>query len=443
MVLAKDYFGQTFNRNLGAERNLGLGTNQFQKMQMQMNNAGFLTDQGLGMLSQIQGAGGSAAGPNSGALANLGLGAQRGMNLTNAGNVLGRLSGLSGSNNIGQTDETFKRVLEESIRKGFDKSENTEILRKFTESTAEIIYQGEASKGEDVERAARGLSQLMTSENPTMKQYEGATGAYQRYQGMTSETSGRGGALQFSAFAGNKSFSKLGPLQIGNLMALPENRITTTNSDVVAAAAAQGISPEAMRDQILAAKEQGSLSTVGLSKTGMSSLKKYLGGKGISSIAGNIDEINKMKASAPDAYKAYQELQTRADLGGKSASDQEKIAMEQQFLSGPAAVGALGGTGKATAALGGTAGKKEEEYVAAQAAQEKQMVLNLKALEDNLYPTAKGIENLTQAIVRLGSAAHLLTDEERARGVYNNSPLGAVNTMSKTPSNGSKARAGQ
>ena len=410
-----------------------------------MNNAGFSTDQGLGMLGQIQGAGGSAAGPNAGALANLGLGAQRGLNLTNAGNVLGKLSGLSGAGNIGQTDETFKRVLEESIRKGFDKSENTEILRKFTESTAEIIYQGEASKGEDVERAARGLSQLLTGA-PTMKQFEGATGAYQRYQGLTSETSGRGGALGFAAFAGNKSFSKISPLQIGNLMALPENRITSTNSDVVAAAAQQGISPEAMVQQILSAKEQQGLSTLGLSRKQLAPLQSYLGGRGIRSVSGNIGELNKMKGAAPEAFKAYQELQTRVDLSGKSGSDQEKVAMMQQILSGPAGYGPLGGTGRAGAAItGGTAGKREEEYVAAQAAQEKQMVLNLKALEDNLYPTAKGIEGLTQAIINLGSAAHMLTDTERARGVYGATPLGPVTTssMGKTPSNGSKTRAGQ
>lgn len=445
LMLANDFFGQTFNRNLGAERGLGLGTNQFKRLQMQMNNAGFLTDQGTSLLSQIQGAGGSAAGPNAGSLANLGLGAQRGLNLTNAGNVLGRLSGLSGSNNIGQTDETFKRLLEESIRKGFDKSENTEILRKFTESTAQIVYQGEASKGEDVERAARGLSQLLTG-SPTMKQYEGATGAYQRYQGITSETSGRGGALGFAAFAGNKGFSKLGPLQIGNLMQLNENQITSTNSDVVAAAAQQGISPEQMVTQILSAKEQQGLSTVGLSKNQLAPLQKYLGGRGIRSITGNIGELNKMKGAAPEAYKAYQELQTRADLTGKSASDQEKIAMMQQFLSGPAGYAPLGGTGRAGAAIAaGTAGKKEEEYIAAQAAQEKQMVLNLKSLEDNLYPTAKGIEALTQAIVHLGSAAHMLTDEERARGIYNAAPLGPVETrsMGRTPSNGSKTRPGQ
>ena len=445
LVLAQGMFGQTFNRNLGAERSLGLGTDQFQKMQMQMNNSGFLTDQGLGMLSQIQGAGGSAAGPNAGRLANLGLGAQRGMNITNAGNVLGKLTGLYGAGGISQTEEATKRILEESIKKGFDKSENTEIIRKFVEASADIVYKGEATKGEDVQRLTKDFSQLL-SDNPSIKQFEAASTAYQRYQGLTSETSGRGGALGFAAFAGNSSFSKLSPLQIGNLQSLPEGRITSTNSDIVAAAVQQGISPEEMAKQVLAAKQQQALSTVGISQKQMGALKGYLGGRDISTLMGNASELTKLQSTNPEAYQAYQALQTRADLSGTSGSDAEKQAMMKQLFLGPAAFGGAGGTETAAGRIAtGTGGKKEEEYIAAQAGQEKQMVLNLKALQDNLYPTADGIKQLTQAIIGLGNAAHILTDDERARGVLRGTPTGGVSTkesLSRTSTNGSKPRTG-
>jgi hypothetical protein len=446
LMLAQGFFGQNFNRDLNAQRSLGLGTDQFQRMQMTMNNSGFLTDQGLGMLNQIQGAGGSASGANAGRLANLGLGAQRGMNITNAGNVLGKLTGLYGAGGIEQTEETTKRILEESIKKGFDKSENTEIIRKFVETSADIVYKGEGTKGEDVERLTKDFSQLL-SDNPSIKQFEAASSAYQRYQGITSETSGRGGALGFAAFAGNKSFSKLSPLQINTLQSLPEGRVTATNSDIVAAAVEQGISPKEMAEQVLGAKRQQSLSTVGVSQKQMGALKGYLGGKDIGSLMGNETELKKLQSTNPEAYQAYQALQQRADLSGKSGSDEEKKEMMKQLFLGPAAYGAVGGTETAAGRVAtGTGGKRGEEYIAAQAGAEKQMVLNLKALQDNLYPTADGISKLTQAIIGLGNAAHMLTDEERARGVGNAAVTRTVDTkasVTRTSSTGSRPRPGQ
>jgi hypothetical protein len=447
LVLANDYFSQTFGRNLGSERNLGLSSDKFKRLQLQLNNSGFTTDQGTGILDQIQQAGGSASGDNAGSLAKLGLGAQRGLNLTNAGSVLGKLSGLSGSNNIGQTDETFKRVLEEAIRKGFNKSENTEILRKFTESTAGIIYRGEATKGEDVDRLSRGFSQLLTGDNPTSKQFEAAQGAYEKYQSATSETSGRGGALGFAAFAGNKGFSNLNSLKIGKLLALRPDQTVPTNTTIIAAAAEQGTTPEKLVDSILDAKEQQGLSEAGLSKEGLAPLKKYLGGRSLESLARNTKEVNELKKKNPAAYRAYQTLDDRGDLyTGTAASNQEGIAQQQQYLSGIPRSGQLGDTSRSTTAITtGTGGKKEEEYIAAQAAQEKQLTLNLKYLEDQLYPTAKGIENLTKYIIGLGDAAKLLTDQERAAGVFRATPTQQVDTRAtgKTPANGSKTRPGQ
>jgi hypothetical protein len=441
LVLANDYFNQTFGRNLGAERGLGLGTDQFKKMQMQMNNAGFLTDQGTSLLSQIQGAGGSASGAGAGSLASLGLGAQRGFNLTNAGNVLGSLTGLYGPNGGQQVDEATKRILQENIAKGFDKSQNTELLRRFTETTAGIIFQGEARGAGDVGRLTKDFGQLL-GPDASMKQFGAAQSAYQEYQGLTSQTSGRGGALGMASFIKTGKFSKLSPMKIGNLMEIPENQLTATNSDVVAAASMQGVSAETMVTNILEAKQGQALSTVGLSTNGLSPLKNYLGKRSLRSIAGNKDEMANLKNN-PGAYAAYQDLQERAHLIGGYGGDQQQIERMQTLLQGPAGYGPLSSTAGAAARIaGGTGGKKEEEYIAAQAGAEKQMTLNLKALEDNLYPTAQGIAALTQAIVGLGSAAHLLTDSERARGVYNASPTGAVATkdsMSRTPANGSKS----
>lgn len=446
MILAQGFFGQNFARNLGAERSLGLGTDAFQRMQMQVNNAGFLTGQATDLFGQIQSAGGSAAGPNAGRLAALGLGAQRGMNVTNIGNVLGRITGLYGAGNIGQTEETTKRILEESIKKGFDKSENTEIMRKFVESSADLVYQGEAKKAEDVERLTRDFSQLLSGA-PSMKEFESTQAAYQKYQGLTSETQGRGGALGFAAFLHNKSFNKLSPLQIANLQSLPEQRITTTNSDIIAAAAQQGISPAQMVQEVLSAKKEQALATVGISKRDTEPLAKYLGGRSLESLSTNFQELKKLQKVNPEAFQAYQNITSRAGLVGTIGSDTEKMKLMESLFLGPAGLKEPGAapTTAAERISTGVAGKREEEYITAQAAQEKQLVLNLKAFQDEIYPTATGIKQLTQAIIELGSAAKVLTDDERARGMLQATPLAPVQTkasISRTPSNGSKPRVG-
>jgi hypothetical protein len=447
LVLAQGFFQQTFNRNLTAERALGLGSDQFKQMQMQLNNKGFLTDQGTALLSQVQSAGGAASGGQAGNIANLGLGMQRAFNITNSGNALGKLTGLYGTSEqgFGRIDDASKRILEESITKGFNKSENTEIMRRFVETTSGMVYQAEAKKPGDIDRIISDFSRLL-SDNPSTKQFEAAQSAFQKYQGMTSQTSGRGGTLAFAAMMRDPNMSKLSVLQRANLMALPEARLSSTNSDIVAAAAQQGIDPEVMMTSLLKDKKAGSLGQVGLSDRQLAPLRKYLGNKDLGSLLGNTEEVKKLKANNPAAFRAYQALQFRADMGGEAGSDEEKKMMMKLLYLGPAGLRTQMGTGRAAAALAtGTGGKKEEEYIASQAAQEKQLVLNLKALEGQLYPTAKGIVELTQAIIKLGDAAHILNTGELGSALVKNAPTKTVETkdsLSRTPGNGSKPNSG-
>lgn len=447
LQLAEGFFDQTFERNLNAERASGLSTDQFKKLQMKLNDNLFLTDQGTAMLSQIQSAGGAASGPKAEDTAVLGLQMQRAFNLTNAGGVLGKLTGLYGGTTQGaaKTEDASARILETAITRGFNKSENTEILRKFTETSAALVYQGEARKEGDVGRITDDFSRLL-SDNPTIKQFEATQSAFERYQNLTSQTSGRGGALGFAAMQQGGNFSKLSAIQFGNLMELPEARITATNSDVVAAAVQQGISPEEMVTNLLKAKQTQSLATVGLSEKQLSPLKKYLGNRSVTSLAGNVDELNALKKTNPEAFKAYEELQQRTGLAGTFASDEEKRQTMNILYQGPAGYKNLSETQRAKRALEtGTAGKREEEYIAIQAAQEKQLVQNLKALEGELYPTIKGISALTQIIMALGNAAHILTTGELGSALTRNpinQPVETRGSLSRTPGNGSKPHGG-
>lgn len=444
--LAEGFFQQTFNRNLNAERALGLGSDQFKKMQMQMNNNGFLTDQGVGMLNQVQSSGGSASGGQAGNIANLGLGMQRGFNLTNAGNILGKLSGLNGSTESGfsKIDEASSSILEKAITKGFNKSENTEIMRRFVESSANLVYNAEAKTPEDIDRITNRLSGLLSG-NPTTKQFEAAQSADARYQSMTNQTSGRGGTLGFASMMGS-GFSKLTTMQRGNLANLEEGNITSTNSDIIAAAVQQGVSPEVMAERLRGAKRQTAMGTIGLSAKQLAPLTKYLGNRDPLSLLENGGaELAGLEKSNPAVYKAFQSLQERSGIttAGGDTDENRKAMMRKMFGS---TVGPMANTGEAARILkNGTAGKNEEEYVAAQAAQEKQLVLNLKALEGGLMPTVKGIGDLTQVILQLGTAAHMLVNGELGAALSRMTPMKMVDTkesMGRIPASGSKPNAG-
>ena len=124
------------------------------------------------MAAQMQGAGGSTRGMRG--LSTLGLQASRQFDLTNAGNVLGRISG--GAGDAKSSEQVFRKLMEESIKAGLDKSEFAEEQRKFADVTSEILSQSGVRTAADATNAVRGFSRFMGGE-PTMRGMAGAQSA--------------------------------------------------------------------------------------------------------------------------------------------------------------------------------------------------------------------------------------------------------------------------
>jgi len=234
-------------------------------------------------------------------------------------------------------------------------------------------------------------------------------------------------------------------MQQAGLLRLEKEDVTSTNSDIIAAAVQQGISPKEMAQNVRDAKTKQAQGTIGLTSEKMKMLRGYLGGRNPNSLLENGgQELRQLQKTNPEVYQAFQEFNQRTGImSNKGESDSARQADRARMLEESSnAPGQTNASGRAKSILEtGTAGKKGEEMIAAQAAQEKQMVLNLKALESQLMPTAKGIEELTKRIIQLGNAAHILEKNELGQALSNNPILQPVSTkqsMGTTPSNGSK-----
>lgn len=231
-------YEQNWQRNLGAQRSMGLGNEGFYGKNgfMQNNiNAGFTPEMGLEMSGSIMGAGGSTRMSRESAFGNQ---MSRGLNMTNAGQMLGTLSGGLGS--AESTKQATVKILAEGMKLGLDDSKFAEENRKFAQMTAEIVARSGAQSGSDVERVAGGFGRFV-GENTTAGLGAAKT-AYEQYQQISQTTTGPRGVMRAAGFMGDKDLSKLSTMTKQALMQVPEGDLNEDNPLVQAAAQEAGVS---------------------------------------------------------------------------------------------------------------------------------------------------------------------------------------------------------
>lgn len=230
-------YEQNWQRNLGSQRSMGLTNEGFYGKNGFLNNnigAGFTPEMGLEMSGSIMGAGGSTRMSRDSAFGNQ---MSRGLDMTNAGSVLGTLSGGLGSSE--STKAATIKILAEGMKLGLDDSKFAEENRKFTQMTAEIVARSGAS-GDDVGRVA-GKFGSFVGENTTMG-LSAAKTAYDQYQQISSSTTGPRGVMRAAGFMGDASLSKLSTMTKQALMQVPEGDLNEDNPLVQAAAQESGVS---------------------------------------------------------------------------------------------------------------------------------------------------------------------------------------------------------
>jgi hypothetical protein len=310
-------------QNLQTQRMLGLSDKEFYGSGGFAENANrnFTSDMAAKMASEMQAAGGSTRGMKG--LTDLGMLSQRGFDLTNAGSVLGKISGGAGGSV--QSEQVFRKIMIETIREGLDTSDYREEQRHFAETTAEILSRSGAKTEDQADMILRGFSRFLGKE-PTMREMEGAKTAYEQYQAGSAETSGRGGALQFAG-AIQAGLGRSGGVGIGDLMERPEDTLDPDDPFIIAVAKKEKLSPQALISKVKKLKRNKAAIEIGISPKHL----KYLQDKGITEPLTK-KELDDLEERDETAAKYYEEVQIRAGVKDKFISPQDYQARVRGFL---------------------------------------------------------------------------------------------------------------
>lgn len=234
---------QNSGRDLDFQRQTGLSNSGFRGPGGFLSNAqdaGFTDVQGMGMASSIMGAGGSTRSATGNAT--LGLQAQRNLDMTNSGNVLGKLSGSMGSS--GATGESFVKLLAEGTRVGLDGSEFRSENRKFVETAADIISKSGTQSGAGVDQILSQFGKFFGDK--TMTGQEAGKNAFDIYRDTSMATSGPRGTMRAAGMLTDPTISKLSRDSREALFNMPIDQLTPDNPAIIAMAQQAKTSPEAL-----------------------------------------------------------------------------------------------------------------------------------------------------------------------------------------------------
>ncbi len=214
--------------NLQAQRAMGLSDQGLESFLKQGAGNGFLMSQ-----TRASGEGILAAGGSTRAATGLATQANilaRDMDLTNAQQLIGTLSGAMGAANA--TDSSLTKILSESVKLGLDKSEFVAENRKFTQMATEVIVRSgardESGAGLVAERF-RGF----VAEN-TMAGLAGAQSAFSLKEGLSSQAGGARGVMQAASLMQNPMFKGLNPMELSAAMNMSPSEILAGNVEIEA-----------------------------------------------------------------------------------------------------------------------------------------------------------------------------------------------------------------
>jgi hypothetical protein len=394
-MAAVNMYQQNFMRDLSAQRTMGLsdrgyfGAGGYQETG---NKAGFNPELALGMSAQIQGAGGSTRGARG--LSVLGLQAQRGFDMTNAGGVLGRISGTAGDTK--SSEQIFKKLMEESIKAGLDKSEFREEQRRFADAASEVLANSGVKTAADAAQTLAGFSKFLPGGEPTIKGLEGARGAYEQMQSLTSQTSGRGGAMQMASAMKNPQLKKLGAAGIGELMRIPESNMISSNEDIIGAAAEIGgdMTPRKLADTLKQMKRNDMLLTLGLDPDEIDEFAKSPEGKAFRQTGGRGTELLNKRHLA-----TWRKIQKQSQYGVDYQSPQQQAAFNIGLLGMEGSAGTAGGATTYESGLTGTTGRMGDAAVAASAQVSQEFLENFREFGKVMTPSTEAVAEWTKQLV--------------------------------------------
>lgn len=431
---AVNEYEQNWQRNLNAQRQMGLGNKGFYGPGgfMQSNiDAGFTGEMGLEMSGSILGAGGSTRMSRDSAFGNQ---MARGMDMTNAGQILGTLSGGLGSSE--STKQATVKILAEGMKLGLDDSKFAEENRKFAQMTADIVSRSGAGTGSDFGRVA-GKFGSFVGEN-TNAGIGAAKTAYDQYQQISATTAGPRGVMRAAGFLADKDLNKLSTMTKQALMQVPESDLNENNPLVQAAAKEAGISVEEVVGKVTGVN-QGSVSRFKEADTIRDRLKDQMKAMGKERMTA--EDLKSMPQSFQDDFNKLTTFQT-TELGYQGSRETTARALGTINPSKMSDSYQAGREGEVGERIEGSSGRMEDTTVKAMAADSKVVLDNFNEMAPAMKKAAESTAAWTREVRE--NAAAMQAVLEAARANKNAETLKGVEDLLKkiSGSNGNQQQSG-
>jgi hypothetical protein len=396
--MAEERYQQTRDRNLQAQRAMGLSNDQFYGSRYMPGQgllgrgfaAGFTDDETLGMSGAIAGAGGSTRSSRYNNV--LGNQLMRRMDMTNAGSLIGGLSRQLGG--AAETEQATIKVMSEAMKLGLDKSDFASEQRKFAELTVQAIDKSGASSVAGMGQVASGFAAF--GAGSTMADIQGMAGAKSFFDSATSQTGNPRGAIFASKIMSDPDLKGLSFDTQKVLSETPEGRITSDHPAVQQAALESGLSPDEVVKKLKGIKGDSVIIRSGVEKQRKSLQAKYseLKRSGMSEA-----DINEELKKSPEFNKMLVGLGTE-DSAFVGLSNQEQRSMGMKLVKGDVGAADLEKQVRDRAA-GGATGRVEDASIEAVAAQQKVVNDQFLQMKDAMGQAAESAKQMTEQALNM------------------------------------------
>jgi len=410
-VLATEEYNRNSQRDLDFQRQMGLNTQSFRgTFKKSIYDAGFEDIQGMSMAGSIMGAGGSTRSATGNAA--LGLQAQRNLDMTNAGGVIGTLSKSMGG--AGTTKEAFVKILAEGTKVGLDGSDFREENRKFVETAAQMVSAAGVTTGGGVDQLLSEIGKFFGDKTNTG--IEAGKSAFDLYRQTSMATTGPRGTMRAAGMLSDPTISRLGRDSREALFNMPIDQLTPDNPAIIAMARELGgkTTPEDIinAQNKITGKSANLFKKSDIARDRLANIKKKYG---VSSAIGfqgplspgSYDEIsgalgisNIAQVKEHPELGQYQKL-TSAYSDALSAGDVQK----QNSVLEEAKRKQLEGPGQ---------GRPEDETNRIRAEMSKAVNQIFLDMKDSIVPAAGAAANFVEQIKKLNAVMMALPESERA-----------------------------
>lgn len=423
-------YEKNFMRDLGVQRMMGLSNEGFRGNGGFMQNAigsGFTPEMSMEMASGIQGSGGSTRMMREAAF---GLRMQRGMDMTNSGQILGTLSGGIGSSE--STKQATVKILAEGMRLGLDDSKFAEENRRFTQAAAEIVARSGASSEGDFSRVSGGFSRFM-GEN-TAAGIGAAKTAYEQYQQVSSSVTGPRGVMRAAGFLSDPDLNKLPTIDKQAIMQLREEELNTSNPMVAGMAERIGISPDQLISKIQGVN-RGSVSRFKEADQLRDTLKSRgidVGRTGDPSYMASLTKEDRQDVSRLMAFQMN-------EFGNQG--QREMISRASGIVGKPEIFGPGVGDSAVMTKLGSESGRQEDNTIAAMAGDASTVLKNFNAMSGEMDAAARSAAKFTDQVREMNAA--LIQALERANAGGSNTNLDVLKQLLNKNASSLQSQAGK